>query len=81
MTPKLAEAFWSVCLPPGASAERTRTGGLATIARAGVLDEVQASEYPSPSTRTWRNWQTHQIQVLAPARVWGFNSPRSHEDL
>ncbi len=31
----------------------------------GVLDEAQASEYPSLPTRTWRNWQTHQIQVLA----------------
>ncbi len=64
MIPTLA-AFWSACVPPVASRERTRTGGLATMAPEGVLDEVQASEYPSPSTRTWRNWQTHQIQVLA----------------
>ena len=33
----------------------------------GVLDEAKADEYIwRPSTRTWRNWQTHQIQVLAP---------------
>ncbi len=39
--------------------------GAATVQAEGVLDESQASDYSSASTRTWRNWQTHQIQVLA----------------
>src|SRR4030095_15473871 len=25
--------------------------------------------------RKWRNWQTHQLEGLALARAWGFESP------
>ena len=32
----------------------------------------------SPS-RKWRNWQTHQLEGLALARAWGFESPLSHQ--
>ncbi len=39
--------------------------GAASVQAEGVLDELQAGEYTSVSSRTWRNWQTHQIQVLA----------------
>jgi hypothetical protein len=31
-----------------------------------------------PSSRKWRNWQTHQLEGLALARAWGFESPLSH---
>ena len=50
---------------PAESDDEGKRVNLASIAREGVLDEAQAAEYPSVSTRTWRNWQTHQIQVLA----------------
>src|SRR5437773_338625 len=26
----------------------------------------------------WRNWQTHYLEVVAPARAWGFKSPLGH---
>ena len=32
-----------------------------------------------PSSRKWRNWQTHQLEGLAFARTWGFESPLSHQ--
>ena len=31
-----------------------------------------------PRCRKWRNWQTHQLEGLALARVWGFESPLPH---
>ena len=38
-----------------------------------------ASYVESPSSRKWRNWQTHQLEGLAFARTWGFESPLSHQ--
>jgi hypothetical protein len=32
-----------------------------------------------PTSRKWRNWQTHQLEGLAFARTWGFESPLSHQ--
>src|ERR1700737_5016129 len=29
--------------------------------------------------RKWRNWQTHSLEVAAPAREWGFRSPLPHQ--
>ena len=29
--------------------------------------------------RKWRNWQTRWIQVPVAARLWGFDSPLSHD--
>ncbi len=29
--------------------------------------------------RKWRNWQTHQLEGLAPERAWGFESPLPHQ--
>src|SRR5438552_4731655 len=29
--------------------------------------------------RKWRNWQTHQLEGLAVAIPWGFESPLSHQ--
>jgi hypothetical protein len=34
-----------------------------------------------PSSRKWRNWQTHQLEGLAVAIPWGFESPLSHHPL
>ena len=31
-----------------------------------------------PSSRKWRNWQTHQLEGLAVAIPWGFESPLPH---
>ena len=33
----------------------------------------------TPSMRKWRNWQTHQLEGLAIARLWGFESPLPHQ--
>ena len=35
---------------------------------------------PSRLVPKWRNWQTHQIQGLAPARVSGFKSRLRHQN-
>ena len=32
-----------------------------------------------PSSRKWRNWQTHQLEGLAVAIPWGFESPLPHQ--
>src|SRR5690606_21289415 len=39
--------------------------------------------YPvrSSPSRKWRNWQTHQLEGLAFARTWGFESPLPHQRL
>ena len=34
----------------------------------------------SPPERKWRNWQTHQLEGLAVAIPWGFESPLPHHD-
>ena len=39
---------------------------------------IRSRSCVSPSTRKWRNWQTHQLEGLAPARAWGFESPLPH---
>src|SRR6188508_27337 len=43
------------------------------------FDTCRVNSYnPQPLPR-WRNWQTHQVQVLAVATLWGFESlPRHH---
>ena len=33
------------------------------------------------TTRKWRNWQTHQLEGLAVAISWGFESPLPHQTL
>jgi hypothetical protein len=33
----------------------------------------------SGDERKWRNWQTHSLEVAAPARAWGFKSPLPHQ--
>src|SRR5687768_11995280 len=44
------------------------------------LDSREPAPYLlHPDARKWRNWQTRWIQVPVPARVWGFNSPLSHQ--
>ena len=32
------------------------------------------------TTRKWRNWQTHQLEGLAVAIPWGFESPLPHQN-
>src|SRR6185437_5630320 len=31
------------------------------------------------AARSWRNWQTHQLEGLALARAWWFESTRPHQ--
>ena len=38
----------------------------------------RGSSLELPSSRKWRNWQTHQLEGLAVAIPWGFESPLSH---
>ena len=30
--------------------------------------------------RGWRNWQTHYLEVVAPARAWRFESSPAHQN-
>ncbi len=39
---------------------------------------IISASYGGAVSRKWRNWQTRKIQVLVPARAWGFDSPLSH---
>ena len=39
---------------------------------------VTISSLPS-ELRSWRNWQTHQLEGLALARAWWFESTRPHQ--
>ena len=53
-------------------------------ARAYALDPgkvASGSSRDSPPSRKWRNWQTHQLEGLALAIAWGFESPLSHQQL
>ena len=38
-----------------------------------------SSQYVRSPSRKWRNWQTHQLEGLAVARPWGFESPLPHQ--
>ena len=38
-----------------------------------------ADKFICPQTRKWRNWQTHQLEGLAIAISWGFESPLPHQ--
>ena len=40
---------------------------------------VRAEARHPPTSRKWRNWQTHQLEGLALAITWGFESPLSHQ--
>ena len=44
--------------------------------RAADTEEVRVSA--QSHSRKWRNWQTHQLEGLAVAIPWGFESPLSH---
>ena len=40
--------------------------------------DVRAGNGSGVRKRKWRNWQTHQLEGLAAARSWGFESPLPH---
>ena len=44
-----------------------------------IVNEAGVDPPSSPSTRKWRNWQTHQLEGLAVAIPWGFESPLPHQ--
>ena len=46
------------------------------VAAATIAASVRPKHYPT--SRKWRNWQTHQLEGLALAITWGFESPLSH---
>ena len=40
---------------------------------------LQAADIQSiQNMRGWRNWQTHYLEVVAPARAWRFESSPAH---
>ena len=49
-----------------------------TPAPGGVIQAAGERQRRLPSTRKWRNWQTHQLEGLAVAIPWGFESPLPH---
>src|SRR5713226_2221179 len=44
----------------------------------GGRPRTAAAQHFLPS---WRNWQTRMVQVHVPARVWGFESLRWHQEI
>src|SRR5437016_12548632 len=47
--------------------------------RAASLDVVSSTlTLKAAFLRSWRNWQTHQLEGLAPARAWRFKPSRPH---
>ena len=46
-----------------------------------VVREERRASGSLPSTRKWRNWQTHQLEGLAVAIPWGFESPLPHHHI
>ncbi len=42
------------------------------------LEVLEKASAPMFQKRKWRNWQTHSLEVAAPARAWGFKSPLPH---
>ena len=71
---RIGEAF-------GAGGEPRRSAAAAVRAETGRTDageEVSRGRCGGSPSRKWRNWQTHQLEGLALARAWGFESPLSH---
>src|SRR3982751_3799287 len=44
-----------------------------------VEETAQARASDASPLRKWRNWQTHQLEGLAVAIPWGFESPLPHQ--
>ena len=61
---------------PGTGATRTRAASTSAVAVSYVEAGLQTR---LPSSRKWRNWQTHQLEGLAVAIPWGFESPLPHQ--
>ena len=51
------------------------TRGAAAAGNPGSCPRPGEVTDPSLSARKWRNWQTHQLEGLAVAIPWGFESP------
>ena len=66
----------------GAAGERNPGARGTGNAAAGQHDAVGSDLDPdfssSSPSRKWRNWQTHQLEGLALARAWRFESPLPH---
>ena len=52
--------------------------GDASSGDTGTDAVTDARQHERPSSRKWRNWQTHQLEGLAVAIPWGFESPLPH---
>ena len=62
-----------------AGANRRHDTAAGTDAAEEVLGDLTLQlPWFAPRTRKWRNWQTHQLEGLALARPWGFESPLPH---
>ena len=68
------------CAAPAAAAPTARaSAGTGAVTPAGICN--LKSEFQTHPSRKWRNWQTHQLEGLAIARSWGFESPLPHQNL
>jgi hypothetical protein len=57
----------------GCGSGRTNTCAVASLDWIGPRPTLKAA-----FQRSWRNWQTHQLEGLAPARAWRFKPSRPH---
>ena len=44
-----------------------------------LVDAFAPGRSAGAPARKWRNWQTHQLEGLAVAIPWGFESPLPHQ--
>ena len=65
--------------PPPASQQARPRRRPRSPAHTGIAGRVAHGLHPS--MRKWRNWQTHQLEGLAVAIPWGFESPLPHHSL
>ncbi len=70
----------SVTLKGRVSPWKILEGIVGTLHSARLDGHRAMGDNPTPNNLPkWRNWQTHQIQGLAPSRVSGFKSRLRHQ--
>ena len=63
------------------TSEVNRPEALELIAGGTSSQQNQISLIIGGDVRSWRNWQTHQLEVLAVVIPWRFESSRPHHPI
>ena len=68
-------------MPAGGDCDSTRRKGVATfMALVGAPFAEWGAVWQAQIKPRWRNWQTHYLEVVAPARAWRFKSSPGHKN-